>query len=84
MVGRLAFSFCHGPFSGSTFVNISGGGLVFQAEEETPEIRDAVLPSGTVAAEGLVAWFRSESGGAKDGSDGILDCDMGHYINGRK
>ena len=43
-----------------------------------------MLPSGTVAAEGLVAWFRSESGGAKDGSDGILDCDMGHYRNGQQ
>lgn len=35
---------------------------VFKADEETPEIRDAVLPSGTVAAEGLVAWFRSAAG----------------------
>lgn len=34
--------------------------LEAEADEETPEIRDAVLPSGTVAAEGLVAWFRSE------------------------
>lgn len=44
----------------------------FQADEETPEIRDAVLPSGTVAAEGLVAWFRSccctNRCWAKDGS----------------
>lgn len=35
-----------------------------EEEEAAKVIQDAVLPSGTVAAEGLRAWFRSEDAGA--------------------
>lgn len=63
--------------------------LQAEAEEETEEVRDAVLPSGTVAAEGLTAWFRSEDAGPTwkssvgsfkaEVNNGLVRSGMRHY-----